>query len=63
MSKARRYGHPLSVLGMDLDGLEILNAGYGHQAGDAILKTLARRIFSNCRASDMVARYGGEESA
>lgn len=52
---------PLSVLMMDLDHFKRVNDTWGHQVGDEVLKTLTRRWSALIRASDMLARLGGEE--
>lgn len=57
----RGYGWPLSLIFIDLDKFKEVNDGYGHQAGDAILKTVADLLRENTRDTDTVARYGGDE--
>jgi diguanylate cyclase (GGDEF)-like protein/PAS domain S-box-containing protein len=52
---------PTSVLVLDLDRFKSVNDEYGHAAGDAVLREVARRWSSLIRASDMLARIGGEE--
>lgn len=52
---------PLSALMMDMDYFKSVNDGFGHDVGDEILRQLAGRIGAQLRASDMVARFGGEE--
>ena len=59
--RARRYGTALSLLLVDLDGLKPLNDRYGHEAGDEALKMIARVLKATCRATDIVARVGGDE--
>jgi diguanylate cyclase (GGDEF)-like protein len=56
-----RRGGDLSVLFVDVDGMKDVNDTHGHQAGDALLVDLARLLSASCRASDVVARYGGDE--
>jgi diguanylate cyclase (GGDEF)-like protein len=61
LRRAERYGRVFSVLMLDIDHFKDLNDRFGHQAGDDVLVDLARRIGSMVRASDTVARWGGEE--
>ncbi len=61
IARARRYGHPLSLLMMDIDHFKTINDRYGHQTGDDVLKAIAAIFGSNTRSADIVARYGGEE--
>ena len=61
--RARRYDTPLSVVMLDVDKFKQYNDTYGHPAGDAILKQVARILQDTSRSSDVVARYGGEEFA
>jgi len=61
--RARRHGHTLSILLLDLDLFKQINDTYGHDAGDRILVAVAATIQSVKRASDVSARYGGEEFA
>jgi diguanylate cyclase len=58
-----RNGTDLSCLLLDLDNFKKLNDSYGHQFGDAVLKTVADRIGKTVRETDVVSRYGGEEFA
>ena len=58
---ARRYNRPLSLAMIDIDYFKDTNDAYGHQAGDGVLRTVARVIRRGSRQSDVVARYGGEE--
>ncbi len=50
-----------SILMLDLDYFKMVNDTYGHDAGDTVLKTLAKVLRQSVRASDLVIRYGGEE--
>lgn len=60
-SLARRTKMPLSVLMLDLDNFKQVNDSWGHQCGDAVLKSTATTLFESTRGSDMIYRYGGEE--
>lgn len=51
----------LALIMADIDDFKKVNDTYGHQAGDAILKEVARVLISKCRQVDLVARFGGEE--
>ncbi len=62
-ARARRFGHDLSVLVMDIDNLKLLNDTYGHRAGDEVIRQVARVLLSSCREIDIVGRYGGDEFA
>jgi diguanylate cyclase (GGDEF)-like protein len=61
VNRAARYGHPLSVIYIDLDALKEVNDSYGHKAGDALLRLVGRTISRSLRTSDLVARVGGDE--
>lgn len=61
ISSAERYGRPLSVIILDLDYFKRVNDLYGHHAGDIVLQESARILRENCRESDTVGRWGGEE--
>lgn len=60
---AARYGRPIAVALVDLDGLKAINDAHGHRAGDRALRAVAERIGSSMRASDLALRYGGDEFA
>lgn len=61
MSEVERYKSPAAVLYFDLDGFKALNDGYGHAAGDAMLKHVGRVLADSVRESDIVGRLGGDE--
>jgi len=61
LERARRYGHPLSVVMFDLDHFKRVNDQHGHAAGDQVLVGAARIVETNLRDSDTVGRWGGEE--
>ncbi|MBI5522275.1 MAG: GGDEF domain-containing protein [Desulfarculus sp.] len=63
MARARRYGHPLAALLMDLDHLKRINDSQGHQAGDKALKAVADTCRAGLRQSDILGRLGGDEFA
>lgn len=63
LARSRRFAHPLSLLLIDIDHFKRVNDTFGHQAGDAALKTLGELLVRETRAVDRVARYGGEELA
>src|SRR5208282_2903011 len=52
-----------ALLLLDLDDLKDINDRLGHLAGNRALKRLARVLKENCRASDLAARFGGDEFA
>lgn len=56
-----RHHTPAAILYIDLDGLKRINDEHGHPAGDAVLLHLAQMLTENLRATDMVARIGGDE--
>jgi two-component system, cell cycle response regulator len=60
-SKCARHGRPLSVAIADADHFKSINDTFGHPAGDAVLQGLAKVLRRECRQSDIVCRYGGEE--
>lgn len=61
LNRARRDGLRLSVLYLDLNKFKFINDNYGHPVGDLLLKQVAQRLEACVRASDTVARFGGDE--
>ncbi len=61
MSRARRYGHFISIVLTDIDHFKKFNDTYGHQIGDLVLRETAAVFKRMSRDVDIVARYGGEE--
>jgi diguanylate cyclase (GGDEF)-like protein/PAS domain S-box-containing protein len=61
LAAARRSGRPLTFAIIDLDRFKIYNDTHGHPAGDALLRTAAARWSERLRATDVLARWGGEE--
>lgn len=59
--QAQRYNEPLSIAMLDFDHFKKINDRLGHTVGDSVLKQLAEIIQANIRASDVLARWGGEE--
>ena len=58
---SKRHKCHVAVLIIDLDGFKLVNDAHGHDAGDAVLVTIARRLESITRAEDVVGRLGGDE--
>ncbi len=63
IQRAVRYHSPLSIIFADIDDFKTINDGYGHLAGDKVLKILANILRTDIRETDYIARYGGEEFA
>lgn len=56
-----RHPTPFAVVVVDIDRFKRINDDFGHQAGDLVLKSLAQRMLTHTRATDTVARIGGDE--
>jgi len=61
LAVARREKTEICVLMMDIDGFKQANDAFGHDAGDHVLTTLSGRLVNVLRASDTLARFGGDE--
>jgi diguanylate cyclase (GGDEF)-like protein len=61
MARAAREGRPLAVVLADVDRFKSVNDTHGHEAGDAVLREVARRMRAALRPYDALGRYGGEE--
>jgi diguanylate cyclase (GGDEF)-like protein len=62
-AEAERYGRRFSIAMCDLDHFKKFNDALGHLAGDKALRAVAQIVSRECRNTDMVYRYGGEELA
>lgn len=61
MERAKRYGGTFSIVFLDLDNFKLFNDGFGHLAGDTILRQVSALLSGLVRASDRIFRYGGDE--
>ena len=61
MDRAERYGHPLTLMLLDLDDFKQFNDTYGHIEGDQVLSRLGHVVKRCLRQTDTAYRYGGEE--
>jgi diguanylate cyclase (GGDEF)-like protein len=61
VDRSKRYGHPLTVLLIDLNGFKQINDRHGHLAGDMVLKEFGQRLSRSVRVSDVPVRMGGDE--
>ena len=61
MQRYQRYERPLTMAVCDIDHFKSINDNYGHQAGDKVLKLIAKLISTRLRNVDFIARIGGEE--
>jgi diguanylate cyclase (GGDEF)-like protein len=63
VGRMARFGHPFSLLMLDIDSFKNLNDSYGHDAGDEAIRRLSRVLREGTRGIDLAARIGGEEFA
>ena len=63
LERVSRYGHPLTLAYVDLDGFKSVNDTFGHLVGDRVLRLVADCAKSRLRKTDLVARLGGDEFA
>jgi diguanylate cyclase (GGDEF)-like protein len=61
VARSHRRKAPLALVVLDVDHFKHVNDTVGHQAGDAVLREVARAMVGNTKASDLPARYGGDE--
>ncbi len=61
MDRLHRYEHPVSLLIVDIDFFKAVNDQHGHFTGDQVLQALTGRLQDCLRATDALARWGGEE--
>ena len=61
LARLRRHGGPIALMYLDVDHFKQINDTWGHAAGDRVLSTFARRLADCVRATDLVARMGGDE--
>lgn len=61
IERAARFARPLAVMMLDVDRFKWVNDTYGHPRGDSVLVELSRRVQTQIRDVDVLARYGGEE--
>lgn len=60
-SRSSRHLFPVSCVMIDIDFFKRINDVYGHGVGDEVIRRISRILQENCRSSDILSRYGGEE--
>jgi diguanylate cyclase (GGDEF)-like protein len=61
VARSKRSGEPFAVLFVDLDNFKQINDRHGHEAANRLLKRAAEELLATVRATDLAARYGGDE--
>lgn len=61
VTRARRFGHPISLVFFDLDRFKLVNDTHGHRCGSALLKECGQIVRATLRSTDIATRYGGDE--
>ena len=61
INRSRRYGHPFSLVYLDVDDFKKINDTLGHPIGDELLIRLSKSLQTSLRATDIIARIGGDE--
>jgi len=61
IAQAKRHRWTLAVMFLDLDNFKTINDSHGHDVGDAVLLTIAKRLKETTRTDDTVSRHGGDE--
>lgn len=59
--RSKRYGKPLAIVFIDLDGFKPVNDNHGHEQGDRLLQIIGARLKATLRETDTLARFGGDE--
>ena len=63
IARTVRFGHPFSLLMLDIDEFKKVNDNFGHEAGDEVIRLLSKALQEGIRGIDLAARIGGEEFA
>ncbi|MCR4425359.1 MAG: sensor domain-containing diguanylate cyclase [Firmicutes bacterium] len=63
VARSHRSGEPFAVVFFDIEGMQEINAVFGHAMGDAVIESVARAVKEGTRGSDVAARFGGDEFA